>query len=84
MAGNDLFRRELEGVLEKYYALKEVRRRHPNVGDLVRALLPYPRGLRRTLAPLLAEEKTGWTQAALKILARPAVLHLTCNHMVAY
>ena len=50
MAENDLFARELEGVLEKYYALKEARQRHPYVGDLVRVLLPYPEGLRRTLA----------------------------------
>jgi hypothetical protein len=47
---NDLFARELEGVLQRYYALKEVRRRHPYVGDLIRVLLPYPEGLRRTLA----------------------------------
>ena len=46
---NDLFARELEGVLEKYYALKEARQRHPYVGDLIRALLPYPDGVRRGL-----------------------------------
>jgi hypothetical protein len=50
VSGKDLFARELEGVLEKYYALKEARQRHPYVGDLVRVLLPYPEGLRRTLA----------------------------------
>jgi hypothetical protein len=47
---HDLFARELEGVLQKYYALKEARQRHPYVGDLIRVLLPYPEGLRRALA----------------------------------
>ncbi len=46
---HDLFARELEGVLEKYYALKEARQRHPYVGDLIRVLLPYPDGARRAL-----------------------------------
>jgi len=46
---HDLFAHELEGVLQKYYALKEARRRHPYVGDLIRVLLPYPDGLRRAL-----------------------------------
>ncbi|HEX4370356.1 MAG TPA: hypothetical protein VH019_03330 [Rhizomicrobium sp.] len=46
---NDLFARELEGVLKKYYALKEARQRHPYVGDLIRVLLPYPEGVRRAL-----------------------------------
>ena len=50
MADDDLFARELEGVLEKYYALKEARQRHPYVADLVRVLLPYPEGVRRSLA----------------------------------
>jgi hypothetical protein len=40
----------VEGVLQKYYALKEARQRHPYVGDLIRVLLPYPEGLRRPLA----------------------------------
>jgi hypothetical protein len=47
---HDLFARELEGVLQKYHALKEARQRHPYVGDLIRVLLPYPEGLRRALA----------------------------------
>jgi hypothetical protein len=46
---DDLFARELEGVLKKYYALKEARQRHPYVGDLIAVLLPYPEGLRRAL-----------------------------------
>jgi hypothetical protein len=46
---HDLFARELESAPERYYALKEARRRHPYVGDLVRVLLPYPEGLRRAL-----------------------------------
>ena len=46
---HDLFARELEGVLQKYYALKEARQRHPYVGDLIRVLLPYPEGQRRAL-----------------------------------
>lgn len=49
-APHDLFARELEGALEKYYALKEARQRHPYVGDLIGVLLPYPDGLRRPLA----------------------------------
>lgn len=49
-APHDLFAREVEGVLEKYYALKEARQRHPYVGDLIGVLLPYPGGLRRQLA----------------------------------
>jgi hypothetical protein len=51
VSGNphDLFARELEGVLERYYALKEARQRHPYVGDLIRVLLPYPDGQRRVL-----------------------------------
>jgi hypothetical protein len=46
---HDLFARELEGVLQRYYALKEARQRHPYVGDLIRVLLPYPEGSRRAL-----------------------------------
>lgn len=49
-APHDPFAREVEGVLEKYYALKEARQRHPYVGDLIGVLLPYPEGLRRQLA----------------------------------
>ena len=47
---HDLFAREVEGVLQRDYALKEARQRHPYVGDLIRVLLPYPEGLRRALA----------------------------------
>ena len=46
---HELFARELEGVLQRYYALKEARQRHPYVGDLIRVLLPYPDGQRRAL-----------------------------------
>jgi hypothetical protein len=149
---HDLFARELERVLEKYYALKEARQRHPYVGDLIRVLLPYPDGVRRALVifelekqrrqdglpipatfkaavqssynhysqdsetfkkrgapeneglfyfgrrqgigalgrpsrarPWLAENKTGRTQAALKIrLASRYLFLLTGNQMVAY
>ena len=46
----DLFLREFKSVLEKYYALKEARQRHPYVADLIAVLLPYPEGLSRALA----------------------------------
>jgi len=46
---DDLFAREFQSVLEKYYALKEARQKHPYVGDLISVLLPYPAGLRRSL-----------------------------------
>jgi len=39
---HDLFVRELKSVLEKYYALREARQRHPDVGDLIRVPPPYP------------------------------------------
>jgi hypothetical protein len=47
---DDLFAREFPDVLKKYHALKEARHKHPYVGDLIAVLLPYPAGLRRTLA----------------------------------
>ncbi|HEV7960656.1 MAG TPA: hypothetical protein VGP01_06460 [Rhizomicrobium sp.] len=46
---DELFAREFQGVLEKYYALKEARQKHPYVGDLIAVLLPFPAGLRRAL-----------------------------------
>jgi hypothetical protein len=47
---DDLFVHELKSALGKYYALKEARQKHPYEGDLIRVLLPYPEGLRRSLA----------------------------------
>lgn len=47
---DDLFPRNLESALKKYCALKEARRRHPYVADLIAVLLPYPEGLARALA----------------------------------
>jgi len=46
---DDLFAREVQGVLKKYHALKEARQKHPYVGDLIAVLLSYPGGLRRSL-----------------------------------
>lgn len=42
-----------EAFIKKYYQLKEARQKHPYVGDLIRALLPYPNGLKR---PLVMQE----------------------------
>ncbi len=54
---DDLFAREFESVLGKYYALKEARQRHPYVDDLIRVLLPYPGGLRRALVLVELEKQ---------------------------
>jgi hypothetical protein len=40
---------ELERWLERYFELKDARRDHPYVGDLIRVVLPYDNGLRRSM-----------------------------------
>jgi hypothetical protein len=39
----------LDAWLKKHYALRDARSKHPYVADLIRVLLPYANGLRRSL-----------------------------------
>jgi hypothetical protein len=40
---------EFEIWFERYMALKDARRDHPYVGDIIRVLMPYANGLRRSM-----------------------------------